>query len=65
MMDSWTDIAVRLVELVKDDEELHDAVVRAINASALRQEAQAAHMAQLAAYKKMQVERATKNSNRA
>ncbi len=63
MMDSWTDIAVRLVELVKDDEELHDAVVRAINASALRQEAQAAHMAQLAAYKKMQVERARKDGS--
>ncbi len=64
-MDSWNDIAARLVELVKDDEELHDAVVRAINASALRQEAQAAHIAQLAAYKKMQVERASKNGTRA
>ncbi len=63
MMDSWTDIAVRLVELVKDDTELHHAVVRAINASALRQEAHVAHIAQLAAYKKIQVNRARKNSS--
>ncbi len=65
MIDSIEEILSRLVVLVKEDKPLHDAIVRAINAGALRQEAQAAHMAQLAAYKKKQVERATKDGHRA
>ncbi len=57
-MDSWTDIAVRLVELVKDDKELHDAVVRAINASADVQESKAEHNRALAEYKRLVTDKA-------
>ena len=42
-------ILSRLIELVKDDEELHNAVVRAINAYGHHQEAMADHKHSLAA----------------
>ncbi len=42
-------VLARLIELVKDDEKLHDAVVGAINAYGHHQEAMADHKHSLAA----------------
>ncbi len=55
---SWERIAVRLTELVTNDPELHDAVVRAINASADVQEAKAEHNRALAEYKRLVTDKA-------
>ncbi len=69
------EILKRLTELVTNDPELHDAVVRAINASADVQESKAEHNRALAEYKRLVTDmakayakaakRATKNGNRA
>ncbi len=55
---SWERIASRLVELVTNDPELHDAVVRAINASADVQESKAEHNRALAEYKRLVTDKA-------
>ncbi len=52
-LNSWGRVAVRLTELVTNDPELHDAVVRAINASADVQESKAEHNRALAEYKRL------------
>ncbi len=74
-LNSWERMAVRLVELVKDNKELHDALVRAVNASADIQESRADHHRALAEYKRLVTDkakayakaakRATKDGNRA
>ncbi len=55
---SWERIAVRLVALVTNDPELHDATVRAINASADVQESKAEHNRALAEYKRLVTDKA-------
>ncbi len=56
--DTMEGILVRLVELVRDDKELHDAVVRAINASADVHESKAEHNRALAEYKRLVTDKA-------
>ncbi len=55
---SWERVAVRLTELVTNDPELHDAVVRAINATADVQESKAEHNRALAEYKRLVTDKA-------
>lgn len=56
-LSTWERMAVRLVELVTDDPELHDAVVHAIEASAQHQEARAEHSLALAERKRLENEK--------